>query len=108
LLINLIQKKHRQSKQGTKSSRNKHWKKRKQIHFQIWFEEGKLNLESLLLPHLQKYERGKYKSKTRGMITMLKEKTTTLKGSREVLAIGGTRLVSKRSRSGVKEAKEKC
>jgi hypothetical protein len=31
-----------------------------------------------------------------------------LRGSREVLAIGGTRLVSKRSRSGVKEEKEKC
>jgi len=28
---------------------------------------------------------------------------TTLKGSKEVLAIGGTRMVSKRSRSGVEE-----
>jgi hypothetical protein len=39
---------------------------------------------------LQKHEGWKYQSKTRG-------KTTTLKGSKEVLAIGGTRMVSKRS-----------
>jgi len=37
----------------------------------------------------------------------LKEKTTW-KGSREVLAIGGTRLVSRRNKSGIEEEKEKC
>jgi hypothetical protein len=37
------------------------------------------------------------------MVTTLKGKTITLKGSKEVLAIGGTRMVSKRSRSGVQE-----
>jgi hypothetical protein len=31
------------------------------------------------------------------MATTLRGKVTTLKGSREVLAIGGTRMVSKRS-----------
>jgi len=60
-------------------------------------------LKSLLLPHLQKDEGRKYQSKTRGMVTTLKGKTITLKGSKEVLAIGGTRMVSKRSRSGVQE-----
>jgi hypothetical protein len=101
LLINIIPKKHRQSKQGTKSSRNKHLKKRKQIHLQIWFEEGKLNLEGLLLPHVQTCEGGKYQFKTRGM-------ATTLRGSRKVLAIGRTRMGLRRSRSGVEEEKEKC
>jgi hypothetical protein len=54
-------------------------------------------LKSLLLPKLQKHEGWKYQSKTKGMVTTLRGKTTTLKGSKEVLAIGGTRMVSKRS-----------
>jgi hypothetical protein len=37
------------------------------------------------------------------MVTTLKGKTTTLKGSKKVLAIGGTRMVSKRNRSGMEE-----
>jgi hypothetical protein len=55
-------------------------KKRKQIHLQIWFEEGKSNLEGLLLSHLQKREGGKHQFKTKGMVT-------TLMGSKKVLAI---------------------
>jgi len=39
------------------------------------------------------------------MVTTLRGKTTTLKGSKEVLAIGGTRMVSKR-RSSVEEEQE--
>jgi len=50
---------------------------------------------------------GKYQSKTRATITMLRKKTTILRGSREVLAIGGTRMVLS-SRSGIKEKKEQC
>jgi hypothetical protein len=65
-------------------------------------------LENLLFPHLQKHERGQYQSKTKGTVAMLRGKTTTLKGSREVLAIGGTRMVLRRSRSGIKEEKEQC
>jgi hypothetical protein len=103
LLINIIQNKHKQSKQGTKSSTNNHLKKRKQIHLQIWFEEGKSNLETLLLPHLQKHEGGKYQSKTRRTAATLREKTTTLRGSRKVLAIGGTRMVSRRRKRSVEE-----
>ncbi len=62
-------------------------------------------MESLLLPHLQKHEKGKY-PKTRGTVAMLRGKTTTLRGSREVLVIGGTRMVSRRSRSDIEEKKE--
>ncbi len=62
-----------------------------------------MNLESLLFPPLQKHEKGKYQSKTRGMVVTLKRNTTTLRGSREVLVIGGTRMVSGSSRSGVEE-----
>jgi hypothetical protein len=50
---------------------------------------------------------GKYQSKTRGMVAMLKGKATTLMGSRKVLAIGEIRMVL-RSRSGIEEEKEKC
>jgi hypothetical protein len=60
-------------------------------------------LESLLLSHLQKHEKGRYQSKTRGMVTTLRGKTTTLRGSRVVLVIGGTIMVSRRSRNGVEE-----
>jgi len=42
------------------------------------------------------------------MATTLRGKATTLRGSRKVLAIGGTRMELRRSRSGVKEEKEKC
>ncbi len=35
----------------------------------------------------------------------MKGNATTLKWSKEVLAIGGTRMVSRRSRSGIKEEK---
>jgi hypothetical protein len=61
----------------------------------------------LLLPHLQKHEEGKYQSKTKGTIATLRG-ITTLKGSREVLVIGGTRMVSRKSTSGVEEEKEQC
>jgi len=64
-------------------------------------------LESLLFPHLQKHEGGKYQLKTKGIVTTLREKTT-LRWSKEVLAIGGTRMVSRRSRNGIEEEKEKC
>jgi len=37
------------------------------------------------------------------MVATLKRNITTLRGSREVLEIGGTRMVSRRSRSGVEE-----
>jgi hypothetical protein len=57
-------------------------KKRKEIHFQIWFEEGKSNLASLFLPHLQKHEGRKYEFKTRRIVTTLKGKSTTLKGNK--------------------------
>jgi hypothetical protein len=67
-----------------------------------------LNLKNLLLPHLQKHERGKYQSKTRGTVAMLRGKTTTLRGSRKVLTIGGTRMVLRRSKSGVEKEKEQC
>jgi hypothetical protein len=60
-------------------------------------------LESLLLSHLQKHEGGKYQFKTKGMVATLREKTTTLKGSREVLVIGGTRMVSRRKRRNAEE-----
>jgi len=62
-------------------------KKKKQIHLQIWLEEGKLNFESLFLPHLQKHEGRKYQSNTRGTVAMLKGKSITLRGNKEVLAI---------------------
>jgi hypothetical protein len=55
---------------------------------------------------LQKHEKGKCQSKTRGTIITLRGKATTLRGSREVLVIGGTRMVLRRSRSGVEEEKE--
>jgi hypothetical protein len=42
-------------------------------------------------------------SKIRRMAAMLKGKATTLKGSREVLAIGGTRMVSRRKKRSVEE-----
>jgi hypothetical protein len=65
-----------------------------------------LNLESLLFPPLQKHEKGKYQSKTRGMVVTLKRNTTTLRGSREVLAIRRTRMVSRSS--SVEEEQELC